>query len=212
MARINWDGRGERFFEVGVDRGVLYPPTGPGVPWIGLIAINETISGGEPRPYYIDGVKYLNLLSGEEFAATLEAFSAPAEFGVCDGNATIHNGLIATQQPRKPFGLCYRTRVGNEVQGADHGYKLHLVYNALAAPSQRNAVTMGNNTDPTRLNWAISTKPPAITGYKPTAHLVIDSRTTDPAVLTEVEDLLYGTPAADPELPTPDELIAIFAP
>jgi|SRR5687767_737557 len=212
MARLTWDGRGERYFEIGVDRGVLYPLAGSGVAWIGLISINETISGGEPRPYYIDGTKYLNLLSSEEFAATIEAFSAPAEFGVCEGTVGVHTGLFATQQPRKSFGLCYRTRVGNDISGVDHGYKIHLVYNAVAAPAERNSVTIGDNVDPTKLSWAITTKPPAITGYKPTAHLVIDSRSTDPDILVEVEDFLYGTELDPPTLPTPDELIALFVP
>lgn len=211
MARITWDVRGERFFEMGVDRGVLYAPSQPGVPWLGLISINESVSGGEPRPYYLDGEKYLNLLSAEEFAATIEAFGAPAEFGPCDGNLSIHNGLIATQQPRKSFHMSYRTRVGNDIDGADLGYKIHLVYNALAAPSQRNSSTIAGTPDPTKYSWSVSTKAPAITGYKPTAHLVVDTRTTDPDVLSDVEDILYGTDANPPAMPTPDDLIALFA-
>jgi hypothetical protein len=212
MAKLTWDGYAERFYELGIDRGVLYVGAEVGVAWTGLVSITENISGGEPRPYYIDGEKYLNLLSSEEFAATLEAFACPAEFGVCDGNVSIHTGLVATQQPRKAFGLSYRTLVGNDVDGSDHAYKLHLVYNALAAPSQRNNTTLGGSSDPLKLSWVISTKPPAITGYKPTAHLVIDSRDTDPSVLSDVEDLLYGTVSTDPTLPLPDDLIALFTP
>jgi hypothetical protein len=212
MTRLLWDDRGERFFEMGVDRGVLYVSSSAGVAWMGLTSVAENITGGEPRPYYLDGEKYLNLLSAEEFEATIEAFGCPDEFGVCDGNVEIHTGLIATQQPRQPFGFCYRTRVGNEISGPDLAYKLHLVYNALAAPTQRNNTTLGGSADPTKFSWSITTKPPAITGYKRTAHLVIDSRTTDPDVLSDVEDALYGTVSTDPYLPDPDDLIAMFTP
>lgn len=212
MARLTWDARGERFFELGVDRGVLYAPSQPGVAWRGLTAVNEGHSGGEPRPYYIEGFKYLNLLSAEEFIATIEAFSAPAEFGPCDGTSQIHTGLFATEQPRKEFGFCYRTRVGNEIDGTDHAYKLHIVYNALAVPAQKNMTTIGRTVDPTKLSWTISTKPPLVTGLKPTAHFVVDSRTADPEVLSDLEDILYGTEAEPPAQPTPDDLIAMFAP
>ena len=212
MAQLNWDARGERFFEVGVDKGVLYPPTGPGVAWSGLLSVNETPTGAEERPYYLDGVKYLNLRSAEEFAATIEALGAPTEFLECDGNRLIHTGLIATQQPRKSFGMSYRTRLGNDLEGAAFAYKIHLIYNALAAPATRNNATISDTIDPAKITWAISTLPPPVTGYKRTAHFVIDSKTTDPAVLTEVEDLLYGTVSTDPTLPDPDDLIAIFAP
>jgi len=212
MSKLTWDDRGERFFEIGVDRGVLYVSTDPGVAWQGLISVKERITGGQPRPYYIDGEKYLNLLTAEEFEATIESFGSPDEFGVCDGNVLIHTGLIATQQPRQQFGLCYRTLVGNDVSGADLAYKLHLVYNALAAPAQRNNTTIGGSADPSKFSWDITTKPPAITGFKRTAHLVIDSRTTDSGVLSDVEDLLYGTESTDPSLPDPDTLIAMFTP
>lgn len=212
MSKLTWDDQGERFFEMGVDRGVLYVDSDPGVAWMGLISVTENITGGEPRPYYLDGEKYLNLLTAEEFEATIETLSVPEEFGVCDGAVSIHNGLYATQQPRKSFGLCYRTRVGNDVAGLDYAYKLHLVYNALASPTQRSYASIGGSPEPTKLSWVLSTKPPGITGFRPTAHLVIDSRSSDPGVLSDVEDLLYGTVSTDPSLPTPDELIAIFAP
>lgn len=212
MARIDWDARGTRYFEMGVDRGVLYPPSGPGVAWPGLLSVNETPTGAEERAYYIDGIKYLNLRSAEEFSATVEAFNSPSEFDVCDGNVSVHNGLIATQQPRKSFGLSYRTRLGNDLDGADHAYKIHLIYNALAAPANRNNVTMSDSVDPAKFSWTVTTLPPPVTGYKRTAHFVIDSRTADPTALAAVEDILYGTEADDPALPTPDELIAIFAP
>lgn len=210
MTRISWDAYGERFYEIGVDRGVLYAPSQPGVPWTGLISITEAPTGGEERSYYLDGLKYLNLRASEEFVATIEAYSSPAEFAVCDGNRSAHNGLIVTHQPKVPFSLAYRTQIGNDTQGLDHGYKLHLVYNALAAPVQRNNATFSDSVDPIKLSWTVTTKSPTITGFKPTAHLVIDSRDTDPEVLTAVEDILYGTVSEDPALPTPDELIAIF--
>lgn len=212
MARIVWGARGERYFEMGVDRGVLYVGTDPGVSWNGLISVPETPTGGLPRPYYLDGIKYANISSAEEFAAVLNAFSSPIEFGPCDGTLSIQNGLFITQQPRKPFGLSYRTLVGNDVEDDAHGYKIHLVYNALAAPSQRANASSSDTVDVVRLSWAISAKPPALSGYKPTAHLVIDTRTTDPSVLAEVEDILYGTEAEAPRLPSPTELIAIFTP
>lgn len=211
MTRLNWDAFGERFYELGVDRGVLYVSTNPGVPWTGLVSVTESPTGAEERPYYIDGVKYLNLRSAEEFNATIEALGSPAEFGVCDGIKVIHNGLLVTQQPRTPFGLSYRTMVGNEVSGTDYGYKIHLVYGAMAAPTQRPNQSAGGSITPTKFSWAVTTLPPPITGYRRTAHLVIDSKTTNPTVLATVEDLLYGTVSTNPSLPTPDALAAIFA-
>jgi len=212
VSRLTWNAYGERFYELGIDRGVLYIAANPGVAWTGLVSVTERPTGSEPRPYWIDGVKYLNLRSAEEFEATIEAFGAPTEFGPCDGAAVIHTGLVATQQPRVSFGLSYRTKVGNDVEGADHAYKIHIVYNALAAPAQRVNATIAASTDPMKLSWAISTLAPPIVGFRRTAHLVIDSRTSDPAVLAEVEDLLYGTDITNPSLPTPDDLIALFAP
>jgi len=212
MTRINWDVRGERYFEIGVDRGVLYPSSGPGVPWSGLLSVNETPTGAEERPYYIDGIKYLNLRSAEEFAATIESLGSPPEFNPCDGVVSIHTGLFATQQPRTSFGFSYRVLLGNDLAGPGYGYRIHLIYNALAAPATRNNATIGATIDPARFSWTISTLAPPVTGYKRTAHFVIDSKLTDPAVLSELEDLLYGTVSTDPTLPTPDELIAIFAP
>jgi len=211
MPRLTWGDPGERYFEAGVDLGVLYPPVGDGVAWSGLISVDESPSGGEARPFYQDGIKYLNLSSAEEFAATINAFAAPLEFNPCDGIAGLQNGLFATQQPRKPFGLSYRTQVGNDLVGVQFAYKIHLVYNALAAPSQRTNSTQTDSPQPTTLSWAISTLPPAMTGVRPTAHLVIDSRYATTANLNEVEDLIYGSPSAAARLPTPAELIAIFA-
>lgn len=212
MARIVWGARGERVYETGVDRGVLYVGVNPGVAWSGLISVPETPTGGQPKPYYLDGIKYANISAAEEFAGVINAYSSPAEFGPCDGSVAIQNGLFITQQPRNSFGLSYRTLLGNDVEGSSHGYKIHIVYNALAAPSQRANATEAATVEPIRFGWAFSSRPPAISGYKPTAHLVIDTRTADPTALAEAEDILYGTEAEAPRLPTPDELIAIFTP
>jgi hypothetical protein len=211
VARLSWDAADERFYESGIDRGVLYAPSQPGVAWTGLISVSESPSGGEAKPFYLDGAKYLNISGAEEFEATLVAFSAPVEFFPCDGNVSIQNGLIATHQPRRSFGFCYRTRIGNG-EDAEHGYKLHLVYNALSAPSQRNMQSLSSVSSPSTYSWAITTLPPSITGYKPTAHLVIDSRYADSGALSDLEDLLYGTDMEDPSLPTPDEVVDIFTP
>lgn len=210
MTRLAWGAHGERFFETGTDRGVLYLTGAPGVPWNGLKAVNESPTGGEPRPYYLDGYKYLNVASAEEYAATLEAFSSPREFAVCDGTLGIHNGLFVTQQPRSQFGLSYRTLVGNDKDGDQHGYKIHLVYNALAAPSQRNNQTTGDGVNPLTLSWSITTQPPLLAGIKPTAHFVIDSRFTPPVLLKTIEDILYGSIDGDARLPSVQELADLF--
>jgi hypothetical protein len=209
MTKLNWDALGERFYEQGVDRGALYIAS-VGYAWSGLVSVSESLSGGEAKPYYIDGFKYANIAGSEEFGATIEAFSCPPEFGPCDGLAQIHNGLVATQQPRKPFDLTYRTRIGNDVDGYDHGYKVHLVYRALAAPSAQKFASLGQKDDPNTRSWDISTMPPAISGYRPTAHFVVDSRTADPATLSQLEDLLYGTDTADAVMPTVPALLTLF--
>jgi hypothetical protein len=209
MSRVTWGDPGTRFFETGVDRGVLYV-NNDGVAWTGITSISERASGGEPKPYYMDGIKYLNIAGSEEFEATLEAFAAPAEFGPCDGTQSINNGLFATQQPRKAFGLSYRTLIGNDVVGQNLGYKIHLVYNALAAPSEKQYTTYGESSDPSSLSWSLTTLPPSLTGMKPTAHFVIDSRTTPDGLLEAIEDILYGSPSADSRLPLVSELISMF--
>jgi hypothetical protein len=212
MARLTWGALGERFYETGVDRCVLYWNGVMGVAWNGISAVRESPSGGEAVPYYFDGVKYLNLSAAEEYEATLEAFASPAEFNLCDGTVPISNGLFVTQQPRTSFGLSYRTAVGNDVEGVDHGYKIHIVYNALAAPSSRDDSTISDSPDPATLSWAITAIPAIVTNLKPTSHFVVDSRLTDPALLTELEDDLYGTVSTAPTLPTPTALVAMFTP
>lgn len=211
MGRLNWSAIGERYFETGIDRGVLYVGDLPGIAWTGLISVSESPSGGDARPYYIDGVKFLNISSAEEYEATINAFGSPPEFGPCDGTISVRNGLFVTQQPRKSFGLSYRTKLGNDVDGPEHAYKIHIVYNALAAPSQRDHNSLGDSVDPSTSSWSITTLPPVITGYKRTAHLVVDSRYTANNVLANVEDILYGTDNAAARLPTPDELVSIFS-
>lgn len=210
MARIVWTAQGERYFETGVDRGVLYLPFDPGVAWPGLISVSENPSGGDPQPYYFEGKKYLNVASKEEYEATLTSYYPPAEFLECDGVTRLQNGLYITQQARSTFGFSYRTKIGNDLKGPDFGYKIHLVYNALAAPSARPNQTAGPSGEAAVFSWNLTTKPPAITGHRPTAHLVIDTRFTDPDILADLEDLLYGTDEDLSALPTPDELIDLL--
>lgn len=228
---LKWDQTGERYFEAGVSRGVVYPhSTNTGVVWNGLTAVNETSEGGEPNAIYADDIKYLNLLSNEDFGATIEAYTYPEEFEECDGSAPIAanaKGILVTQQPRKPFDFSYVRKVGNDEDGIEHGYKINLVYNALAAPSDKNSETIGDgDIDPTSFSWDVSTTPVAIPGgLKPTAHLVIDSRKfeteQEKAILSQIEGILYGHTEVNsetqestevaPRMPTPAELIALFS-
>lgn len=208
--RLKWGAVGERYFEVGVDRGVLYVDTLDGVPWNGLVSVSESPSGGEAEPYYVDGVKFLNYFNSEEFEATVEAYTYPDEFALCDGTASISNGLFATQQKRKPFGLSYRTKIGNDVDGLDHAYKIHLVYNAKVAPSERSNQSVAETVDPDNFSWAITTTPVFFRDHRPTAHFVIDSRDTTNNLLRKIEDILYGNDDQEPRLPGIAELIYIF--
>lgn len=210
MTRLDWTAVGQRFYETGVDRGVLYLDGQDGVAWPGLVSIAESPSGGDPKPFYIDGFKYLNLASAEEFDAKITAYFAPPEFAVCDGLAAVQNGLFATGQPRKSFGLSYRTLIGNDTVGDDYAYKVHLVYNALAAPTDHANSTQKSSTDPDTLSWSISTMAPAQNGRKPTAHFIVDSRYADPIKLGTLENLLYGTATDPPGLPTVDSLVNLF--
>lgn len=211
MARLKWDQPGTRYFETGVDQGVLYVQNEVGVAWPGLISVSESPVGGEPRPFYLDGIKYLNLLSAEEYEATIEAFSYPTEFTRCNGVEQIHQGLFATQQQRIPFSMSYRTLVGNDTQGLKHGYKIHIVYGLLAAPSARASKTTGDRVDADPYSWRVSSLPPNVSGRRPTTHFVIDSRHAPPSKLSEVLDILYGTDTITPRLPSAEELILLFA-
>ena len=218
MARLVWDKTGERVYESGVDHGVLYLPdnTGAytnGVVWNGLTTVTESPSGAEPNPQYADNIKYLNLVSAEEFGATIEAFTYPKEFAQCDGSAELAPGVTIGQQARTTFGLSYRTKIGNDLEGQDAGYKLHLIYGAQAAPSERAYATINDSPEAITFSWEITTNPINVTGHKPTASLTIDSTEVAAAKRATIEALLYGTAAGPelPKLPTPDEIIAILA-
>ena len=215
MAKLEWDKIGERYYETGVDHGVLYLPdnTGAyntGVAWNGLVTVTESPSGAEANPQYADNIKYLNLVSVEEFGGTIEALTSPVEFDECDGSASPKPGLKLGQQGRKTFGLSYRTRIGNDLDGVRHGYKLHLVYGALAAPTEKAYSTINDSPEAATLSWEFTTTPVPVTGFDPTALLTIDSRTVKPADLQALEELLYGGAAAEPELPDPDDVIALI--
>jgi hypothetical protein len=215
MAKLAWDQTGERVFETGVDHGVLYIPNSngvydSGVAWNGLVTVTESPSGAESNKQYADNQVYLNLISAEEFGATLEAFTYPDEFAQCDGTATPNPGVYVGQQSRRSFGLVYRTRVGNDVDGADAGYKLHLIYGATAAPSERAYTTINDSPEAITFSWDLTTAPVQVTGLKPTASLTVDSTKVDADALANLEDLLFGTAGEDPSLPTPDEVLALF--
>lgn len=226
MSKIIWDQTGERLYETGVRNGVLYPrsTTGTyplGVAWNGLMTITESPTGAEATPLYADDIKYLNLLSNEEFGATIEAYTYPDEFAECDGSAELSPGVMIGQQARKAFGLAYRTVLGNDIEYNDHGYKLHIIYNALAAPSEKAYATVNDSPEAITLSWELTTSPENVTGYKPTASIVIDSTKVDAAKLKLLEDQLFGVTedataeppvtAVVPNLPLPDEIAAIFA-
>jgi hypothetical protein len=211
VSKLSWGTLGERYYEAGIDRGVLYLTGEDGVVWNGLISVDEKPSGGDFTPYYLDGTKAINLASAEDFSATIQAYSSPSKFDACDGIVSLHQGLFATNQPRKSFGFSYRTKIGDDVNGLDKDYKIHLVYNALAAPSDRGNATIAASTDPTKLSWDISTIAPLIDGYKATAHLIIDSTAITSLQLPFIEAILYGSIESPPRLPTPQELIAIIA-
>ena len=215
MPRIEWDNDGERYFEAGVDQGVLYPSTsngayGAGVPWNGLVNVNEQPSGAEPNKKYADNIEYLNLMSAEEFAATIEAYMYPDEFKECNGESELVPGMSIGQQTRKKFGFAYRTKIGNDVDGIDHGYKIHLVYGCVAAPSERAYATLNQSPDATTLSWTLSTTPVKVAGFKPTAIVTVDSRTTPEAKFAALEDILYGKAETPASLPLPDAVKAIL--
>jgi hypothetical protein len=218
MAVLTWDGSGERFFETGIDKGVLYPIDGAGdyplgVAWNGLVSITESPSGAEPTALYADNIKYLTLVSAEEFGCTIEAYTYPDEFAACDGSveAGAAVGTFLGQQPRTVFGLVFRTKVGNDVD-QDLGYKLHLLYGCLASPSEKNYQTVNDSPEAITFSWEVSTTPPTVTGYSPTAQIVIDSRTADPTALAALELELFGDVATDPNLPLPDAIITAMTP
>ena len=216
MSRLTWDNTGERLFETGVKNGVLYPIQADGkytkgVAWNGLISVTESPSGAEATALYADDIKYVNLLSNEEFGATIEAYTYPDEFAECDGSGTLAEGVLLGQQKRKVFGLCYRTTIGNDVDGNDHGYKLHLVYGCLAAPSEKAYSTINDNPDAITFSWEVTTTPVNVTGFKPTSQITLDSTKVAKEKMTAIEALLYGSEEKEPSLPLPDELAAVLS-
>lgn len=216
LGPLTWDQIGERFYETGVDKGVLYLPNAGGVyvsgySWNGLVSVTESPSGAESTPQYADNIKYLNLVSAEEFGATIEAFTYPDEFALCDGTAMPEDGVYLGQQGRRMFGLSYRTRKGNDVDGVDHGYKIHLIYGGQAAPSERGYTTINDSPEAITFSWDVTTTPVPVENYKPTASITIDSTKVDGAALVTLETALYGDVDTAPTLPLPDEVIAMFA-
>lgn len=216
MSKLLWDTIGERLYETGVKQGVLYPQNSSGlyprgVAWNGLTAVTESPSGAEANPIYADDTKYLNLISAEEFGATIEAYTYPDEFAECDGSGALALGVKVGQQKRKAFGLCYRTALGNDIDAADYAYKLHLIYGAMAAPSEKAFATINDSPEAITFSWELSTTPVTVSGFKPTASIEIDSSKVTPENLAALEAILYGTDVADAYLPLPDEIAAIFA-
>lgn len=215
MAKIVWDETGKRFYETGVKNGVLYVQDEQGaypkgVAWNGLTAVTESPSGAEANPLYADDIKYLNLISNEEFGATIEAYTYPDEFAACDGSAELAPGVSVGQQARKTFGMCYRTVLGNDVKNNDYGYKLHLIYGALAAPSEKGYSTINDSPEAITFSWEVTTTPVAVTGLKPTASLTIDSTKVDADKLAALEAILYGDASEEARLPLPDEVAELF--
>lgn len=214
MAALTWDDIGSRYYETGVKKTVVYPlnnGTYPnGYAWSGVTAINENSDGAEVTPVYADNIKYLNLVSEEQYKATLEAYTYPDEFAECDGSAEIATGVSVRQQKRKAFGLSYVTQIGNDTDGADYGYKIHLVYNALAAPTDRSYATINDSPEAMTFSWELSTTPVEVAGHKPTSTIVIDSTKVDSAKLTSFEAILYGSANQDPSLPLPADVIRHF--
>ena len=216
MSKIVWDAIGEHTFETGVRNGVLYLKDAEGaysngVAWNGLTSISESPEGAEPTDLYADDIKYLTLMSAENFKATIEAYTYPVEFEECDGSATIAKGVVIGQQSRKPFGLCYRTAIGNDTDGNEHGYKLHIVYGCQASPSEKQYSTINDSPEAITFSWEVSTTPVNVTGKKPTATLIIDSTKTDKTKLTALEAILYGSEQDEPRLPLPDEIATLMA-
>ena len=216
MAKLVFDKAGERFFETGVNKGVLYVQDAQGaypqgVAWNGLTAVTESPSGAEATPLYADNIKYLNLMSAEEFGATVEAYTYPDAFGVCNGEKSVAEGVSIGQQARKAFGMSYQTRIGNDIEGSELGYKIHIIYNALAAPSEKAYNTINDSPEAITFSWELSTTPVEVTGGKPTATVVIDSTKVSAEALAAVEAALYGTDEEEEaHLPLPDEIVALI--
>lgn len=215
MSKIVWDAIGEHTFETGVRNGVLYLKDAEGayntgVAWNGLTSVSESPEGAEATDLYADDIKYLTLMSAENFKATIEAYTYPPEFEECDGSASIATGVVIGQQTRKPFGLCYRTSIGNDTDGNEHGYKLHIVYGCQASPSEKQYSTINDSPEAITFSWEVNTTPVNVNGKKPTATLIIDSTKADKEKLTALEAILYGSEEKEPRLPLPDEIATLM--
>lgn len=217
MAKLVWDKTGERLYETGVRQGVLYPQSAggeypEGVAWNGLTAVTESPSGAEATPLYADDIKYLTLMSVEEFGATIEAYTYPEEFAECNGEAELTAGVTIGQQKRKTFGMSYKTVIGNDVDGNNHGYKLHIIYGAMAAPSEKAYATINDSPEAITFSWEVTTTPVSVPGFEPTASITIDSTKVDKSKLTALENVLYGSESEAAKLPLPDEIATLMAP
>lgn len=214
MAKLVWDKTGERFYETGTDKGVLYPMVSgaypKGVAWNGLTGVTESPSGAEPTKLYADNIAYLTLMSTEEYGATIEAYQSPEEFDACDGTAALSEGVRIGQQTRQKFGFSWQTKLGNDVVGEEYGYLIHLLYGGLASPSEKGYSTINDSPEAITLSWEVSTTPVEVTGYKPTASVTIDSTKVDATKLAAFEEILYGSDDVEPRLPLPDEIISFF--
>lgn len=212
---ISWDKQGDRFYETGIDRGVLYPQNDSGiypegVPWNGLIEVSENPTGAEPTPLHADNIKYLELMSVEEFEASIEAYTYPKEFEACDGSAELAPGVTLGQQSRRPFGMSYRTKIGNDIDYDKHGYKIHLIYGAMASPTDKGYQTISDTPEAIQFSWDITTTPVAVTGFEPTATLTINSTEVGIDVMETLEGILYGEGSTKGRLPLPDEILTII--
>jgi len=215
MPTLTWDQDSDRKYETGVQKGVLYPGEGngyaTGVAWNGLTTITESPSGAESNPQYADNIKYLDLMSAEEFGATIEAFTYPEEFGKCDGSAELSPGVTIGQQKRIRFALCYRTVLGDSIDNNDHAYKLHIVYGCKAAPSEKAYATVNDSPEPITFSWEVTTTPTPVEGYEPTSTMILNSEKIDVLKMKAIEDILYGTSDLEPRVPLPDEIISILS-
>ena len=214
MSKLVWDVVGERNYETGVSKGVLYPMVSgaypKGVAWSGLTTVTETASGAEATPLYADNIKYLNLMSVEELGGTIEAYTAPDEFGACDGTAELTAGVSIGQQPRQTFGLAYQTILGNDTENNKHGYKIHLIYGALASPTERSYATVNDSPEAMTMSWEFSTTPVSVSGFEPTSLVVIDSTKVDAEKLAAFEAIIYGSEDQEARLPLPNEVATLL--
>lgn len=210
MTRIDWTRAGDRYFEAGIDRGVLYVGENTGVPWLGLVGFNQNQSGGEAADRYLDGIKISNRSTPEQFEGNLEAYTYPVEFERCDGTYRADNGLRITQQRRVPFHMSYRSKIGNDLAGLEKAYKIHILYNLRAQPSDHGYRTLVEQNEPLTFSWKLTSRAVAVLGHRPSAHYIVDSRDIPTELLVQLEDILYGTELTEPSIPSPGELLFLF--